>query len=128
MINKLCPCGSKLFEDFCCMPFISGDMIPDTPEKLMRSRYTAYTYANIPYIINTMAERALIDFDQDEAFQWAKSVKWLKLEVIRSNIFDGVSGLVEFKAYYRYKNKKHCLHEVSEFKLTDNAWIYVGML
>lgn len=129
MANQLCQCGSKLSEGICCIPFINGDMIPDTPEKLMRSRYTAYTYANIPYIINTMAERALINFDQDDAFQWAKSVKWLKLEVIRSKIFDdNIAGLVEFKAYYRYRNKKHYLHEVSEFKLTNDRWVYVGML
>ena len=124
----LCACGSKKEYLQCCGIYITGQLIPQMPEQLMRSRYVAYTQANIEYIVATMGARALIDFDIKEALIWAKSVKWLKLEVIRVDTLSENRGLVEFKAYYRYNNKKHCLHEISEFKHEDNHWYYVGEL
>lgn len=55
MINPtiLCPCQSGKSYTDCCQPFHLHQMIPDSAEKLMRSRYTAYTQVNIPYIVET---------------------------------------------------------------------------
>lgn len=128
-LKKLgCKCGSKLLYVDCCARFIDDKRLPATPEELMRSRYTAYTQANIDYIAATMCERASIDFDIEDAYLWASSVKWLKLEVIKTYLISDLSGVVEFKAYFRENNKKHCLHEVSEFEVINNRWFYVGML
>lgn len=33
----LCPCKSEKEYTQCCEPFIIGNQLPDTPEKLMRS-------------------------------------------------------------------------------------------
>lgn len=123
-----CKCGSKLLFVDCCSRFIDDKLFPATPEELMRSRYTAYTQANIDYITATMCERASIGFDAEDAYLWASSVKWLKLEVIKTYLISDSSGVVEFKAYFRENNKKHCLHEISEFKVINNQWFYVGML
>ncbi len=125
---KLCNCGSGIIADQCCLPFINGEAIADSPEKLMRSRYVAYSTANIPYIVATMRDAALSNYDDKEAFDWACSVKWLKLEVINSYYLSETKGVVEFKAYFRANNKKQCLHEISEFNYVDGNWFYVGMI
>lgn len=126
--QNLCPCGSKLEYINCCQSFIDHKLIPKTPEQLMRSRYTAYSLANIDYIQETMLGGALQDFDAMDAREWAQSIKWLKLEVIRSNMIAENKGIVEFIAYYRYQNKKHQLHEISQFELINQRWYYTGML
>ncbi len=67
-----CPCKSEKEYAQCCEPFIIGNQLPNTPEQLMCSRYTAYTQANIDYIVATMKGAALKDFDKASAKQWAK--------------------------------------------------------
>jgi SEC-C motif-containing protein len=124
----LCPCKSgKKYAD-CCELFITHMTLPETPEQLMRSRYTAYSQANIDYIMATMKDAALKDFDALSAKQWAESVAWVKLKVIRAYVDPAIteSGFVEFKAYYRYKKQMHVMHEFSEFKKVDNQWFYIG--
>ena len=126
--QNLCPCGSKLEYSNCCQSFIESKLLPSTPEQLMRSRYTAYSQANINYIQETMRGDALQDFDAVDAKEWAQSIKWLKLEVIRSSMSAEDKGLVEFIAYYRYQNKKHQLHEISQFELINQRWYYTGQI
>lgn len=119
-----CPCGTgKSYQD-CCYPFIAGSQIPSTPEQLMRSRYTAYTQANVEYIRQTMCGKAAEGFDPTDAQAWARHVIWVNLEVLHSRT-DNQVGFVEFKANYTDGHKKHCLHELSEFHLIDNKWFYV---
>jgi SEC-C motif-containing protein len=124
----LCPCKSEKEYAQCCEPFIAENQLPDTPEQLMRSRYTAYTQANIDYIIATMKDAALKDFDKASAKQWAESVTWVKLKVLHAYIDSAIpdTGFVEFKAYYRYKKQMHVMHEFSEFKKLNHQWFYVG--
>ena len=38
----LCPCGSGELYEKCCGVYHSGAAVPETPEQLMRSRYSAY--------------------------------------------------------------------------------------
>src|SRR5438552_688094 len=98
-----CPCCSKKSYESCCGPYLSGIAQAPTPEALMRSRYTAYSKANIDYIAHTMQGRAAEGFNPEEAKKWAKSIRWIRLEVLSASM-DGDRGEVEFKAYY---TKKH---------------------
>ena len=78
---KPCPCGSgKLFMR-CCKPYLTGKAIPETAEQLMRSRYTAYSRADIDYIQSTMRGKALKDFNPPEAKAWAENIKWKHLKI-----------------------------------------------
>lgn len=124
--SNLCPCGSGLIEDHCCGQYISGQRIPATAEALMRSRYTAYTQANISYIQATMREKAAENFDPAEAMQWAKTAKWRRLKVIRT-FSDSTPGLayVEFMAHYISAGIPQKLIETSVFKQIDGRWYYV---
>ncbi len=120
-----CPCGTHKPYDHCCGLFISGQQLPTTPEALMRSRYTAYTQANIDYISNTMKEPASKDFNPEEARSWANDVSWLKLEIVDTSYDDDHHGKVEFIAHYAHENMKYVLHEVSLFRRDDKQWFYI---
>lgn len=127
--NKLCNCNSGLEYNNCCELYISGKKIPDTPEQLMRSRYTAYTIANIDYIFDTMRDSALKEACPKESLKWAKNSKWLGLKILKSSIDkDNITGDVEFIASYIIENKKHDLKEHSKFKKYDGKWYYVGTI
>src|SRR6185312_2334301 len=101
---KRCPCGSEKEYHNCCERFISGQQSASTPEELMRSRYTAYSTANIAYIAQTMRGAASKNFDANNAEIWAKKVNWQGLKVLRASA-EGNQGLVEFIAYYHEDDK-----------------------
>lgn len=123
-MTTLCPCGTgKSYLD-CCGIFITNQKPAPTPETLMRSRYTAYTQANVDYIARTMKSPASDHFDADDARKWAQQVKWLKLEVKKASQQDTV-GFVEFVAYFSANNKQQAMHETSEFHFEDGQWFYV---
>lgn len=123
----ICPCGSNLEFNACCGAIISGDKIASTAEQLMRSRYSAYTLANIDYIIVTMRGNAAENFDPVNAKQWAISVKWIGLKVIntKQGLTEDDIGWVEFKARYKENGKMQLIHELSEFHRIDGLWYYV---
>jgi SEC-C motif domain protein len=121
---QLCPCGTGKNYTECCGVFIEGQEKPLTPESLMRSRYSAYTNANVDYIARTMKAPANDGFDAQSAEAWAKRVEWLKLEV-KATSLQNKKGFVEFIAYFKEEGKIHTLHEISEFRLDDGEWYYV---
>lgn len=122
---KKCPCGSGKSYTVCCEIFITGKELPASPEQLMRSRYTAYSQANVEYIADTMKSPAADGFDKPSARAWAKSIIWVKLDVLNSSI-NGSTGFVEFNATYLEKRIKQHLHEISEFHLIDGRWYYTN--
>jgi SEC-C motif domain protein len=120
-----CPCGSELPYQTCCGLFIEHNQTPSTPEQLMRSRYTAYSLANIDYIARTMKSPAADHFDAVGARKWSESVEWLRLKVIESSTTDKI-GYVEFLVYFIDNGQQHVMHELSEFHLEDGNWYYVN--
>jgi SEC-C motif-containing protein len=123
---SLCPCGSQINYKQCCEVFIEKKQIPQTPEQLMRSRYSAYSRAKIDYIKNTMKGKPLIDFNESETQKWAKSVTWTGLKVIQSYLETPKKGFVEFSARFMENKQLKSIHELSEFHLEDNVWYYVN--
>lgn len=123
-----CPCGSAGTYETCCGPFISGKAFPETAEKLMRSRYTAYTRAEIEYIKTTMAPEAREDFDEGETRKWAEGSKWKGLKVLdtKKGGPEDNDGMVEFVATYERDGEGVDHHEVSQFRKTkDGKWLFV---
>ena len=118
-----CPCGSGKAVTACCDLYINQGQSAPTAEALMRSRYTAYTLANIDYIARTMKGPAAVDFQPQEAENFARSVTWNKLEVLNST--PGLTqAFVEFRAHYTFRNHPEVIHEKSEFHFEDGAWYY----
>ena len=91
----------------------------------MRSRYTAYTRANIRYIQDTQKDYATPSFQPKTAKAWAKKTTWLTLTVIHAPLALGDTGTVEFSAEYLYNGQKETLHEVSHFEKIDGRWVYI---
>lgn len=125
---SLCPCQSQKSYAECCEPFITGNARPQTPEQLMRSRYTAYTSANMDYIVDTMKGKALEGYDKEASKTWAQNVKWLGLEVIDAPKAQAAKGFVEFIASFEENGEVKTIHEKSEFARIGGGsrWYYVG--
>lgn len=119
-----CACGSEKAYLECCGRFIAGHQQPSTPEELMRSRYTAYTLADMDYIVRTMKSPASDEFDPESAKEWAEETQWIKLEILRSSI-DGKKGMVEFLVEYTLHERTTLLYEISDFEQEDGVWYYV---
>lgn len=91
----------------------------------MRSRYTAYTMANITYIKKTMCGKAMLGFKENDTRFWAKKVIWLKLEIRNTIITNKTEGHVEFMAHFMDNGVLCTLHENSKFLRKQNQWFYV---
>jgi SEC-C motif-containing protein len=124
-----CPCGSEANYENCCEPFIKGLTLPDTAEKLMRARYSAYVKNQTSYLRATLAPESLKGFDIGNARKWATESEWLGLK-IKSTASGGVTdkiGTVEFVASYKQKGQVHDHHEISQFrKNNEGKWYFVS--
>lgn len=67
-----CPCGTGLLYKNCCQPFHTKDKLPDTPLDVLRSRYTAFCWRMIPYVMET-THPTCRDFRKDKVL-WAKDL------------------------------------------------------
>ncbi len=124
-----CPCGFDSPFESCCGPFLAGASLPDTAEKLMRSRYTAYTRANIDYIKSSMAPEARTDFDAPATKRWAEESTWKGLKIVTTEKGGppDTTGIVEFIATYELEGAAKDHHEVSQFRKTkEGQWLFVS--
>ncbi len=121
-----CPCGGPDFNS-CCGPFLAGAALPSTAERLMRSRYTAFTLKDEAYLAatwhpSTRPQEPIVD---------SEPVRWLGLEIktalrLRQRKAESpdVPGdqdhsqnedSVEFVARFKVGGRAHRLHELSRF-------------
>lgn len=125
MAMTACACGSKQDYVTCCEPYLHDKQQPETPEALMRSRYTAYCLADIEYVQKTMRGRALMGFDPVNAERWAKRVHWISLSVLEAVLDSSCKGHVEFIATFIDGHTLKSIHEKSEFIQEAGCWYYV---
>ena len=64
----------------CCAPYHDGEKLPESPERVLRSRYSAFRYRNIPYILKT-THPDCSDYQSDK-------IKWAK-DMNKGGMFDG---------------------------------------
>lgn len=126
----LCPCGSLKAYPLCCGVYINEEKLPHTPEQLMRSRYTAFTQANVDYIGKTMRNQALKQYDPHASKEWASSLKWDRLEVLCTPVVpkNKLIGVVHFIAHYFENNFPQQIEEWSEFTYIEDRWYYTNTL
>ena len=127
--KTLCPCGSGQTYAACCEPFHSKSALPETAEKLMRSRYCAYVVGKIDWIAETNDPASKEAFDREASEEWSKKSEWLGLEIVATSKgqANDTQGEVEFKANYKTDGVAHTHHEVSLFhkKGKPARWYYV---
>ncbi|MDD2449001.1 MAG: YchJ family protein [Sulfurimonas sp.] len=114
-----CYCKSKKDFSECCKPYLSGEKKVPSAEALMRSRYSAYVLGDGNYILKTATKDAGFEVDVALIQEYAKSVKWLGLEIVKSDVDE-----VEFKAYYKDSDGLKVQHERSNFIFEDGVWLY----
>lgn len=118
-----CYCGNKKRFETCCQPFIKQQETPDTPEQLMRSRYSAYCSQHYTYIFDTYASAQRKGLSAEDIKMSAENTQWTALSVCNTSTSEN-TGSVEFKAFYRVDSSFYVLHEESEFIKEKNQWRY----
>ena len=117
-----CPCESGALFEACCGPLLSGTAMAATAEALMRSRYTAYVRAAIPYLLETWHPSTRpqeIDVDA--------MPHWCGLEILACDQGGegDTQGWVEFRATALAEGRLLVLRERSRFVRDEGAWRYV---
>jgi SEC-C motif-containing protein len=105
--------------------YLSGKKLPETAEKLMRSRYSAFVRGNVDYLVNTLHPDQRQADDRQELIQSIKNTQWLGLTIIdtKKGKKNDATGTVEFEAIYQVTEPKQ-LHERSRFTKTNGRWFY----
>ncbi|WP_435263120.1 YchJ family protein [Tenacibaculum sp. nBUS_03] len=123
-----CPCNPTIEYKNCCKKAHQNINLAITAENLMRSRYSAFVLGDIDYLQKSHHNSTRPNKrEKKEILQWAKSVQWIKLEVL--NTYKGTSmdtiGNVEFKAFFMENGKVEIIHENSLFYKDTECWTYV---
>lgn len=133
MANQLkCPCGTGREYNACCEIAHKDIMNVKTAEQLMRSRYSAYVMTNSDYLNQShhSKTRPQTRNERRETIRWAKSVKWIGLEIV--NKLQGSEGdtygVVEFKAKFTERGLPSMIHEKSTFEKENGHWVYKDAL
>ena len=122
-----CPCTREKSYDTCCMPFHYGRARPETAEQLMRSRYTAYFFRLVDYLVATTHPDKR---EKNLARELDKTIwhpSWRKLKILSQSKGgkDDKTGKVEFVASYSLDGENLELHEKSRFRRYKGKWMYL---
>lgn len=121
-----CPCCSGMQYNLCCQPYLSGDAIPDTPEALMRSRYTAWALHDVDYLIATWHPFCRTDKLRQTLTDAMRGPQWISLKITGCESGgDSNEGFVTFFARYIEKKQTGAIHERSRFLRKDHRWYYI---
>ena len=136
-VNERCPCGSGLNYGDCCSPYHSGAKFPEVPLAVLKTRYSAFFFRLIPYIIAT-THPVNRDFNPDK-------VKWAK-ELNKNGMFDSFEfvsldpgeaspgkddneAFIEFRVKLRAKDgsrEETIISEKSRFLSEEGKWLYAS--
>lgn len=120
-----CLCDSGKPYAACCGRYIDQGNLPETAEQLMRSRYTAFTQANAPYLLASWHETtrpASLDLGSGEPVKWLG----LRIDKIEAGSPADVRGVVCFVARSRVGGgRAQRLQECSRFVKEQGRWFYV---
>ncbi|MGP3535042.1 YchJ family protein [Microbacterium sp. RD1] len=114
----LCPCGSGEAYSGCCGPLLAGAPAP-SPQRLMRSRYTAFVRGDAAHLERTWHPRT-----RPEAVHLDPAIEWEGLEIVEASA-SGDEGTVAFRARWREGGKRGVLAERSRFARRGGRWLYV---
>ena len=125
MNDPLCFCNSGHSFELCCKPYIHSISRPETPEQLMRSRFSAYATKHFQYVLDTYTLTQRQNLTLQVLSQDSDDTHWLRLDVLDTLTDDRAhTGEVEFVAYYRQNNVIYKMHERSKFCREEGQWRY----
>ncbi|ANV91631.1 MULTISPECIES: YchJ family protein [Cyanophyceae] len=125
--SRLCPCGSQKPLAQCCAPYLQGQLAAPTAEALMQSRYTAYCFRDVDYLLKTEHPSRHTANSRQLITATANSVSWLSLTVLATAAGQpqDETGMVEFVAVYQKGKTVGQLHERSQFIKEKGRWFYL---
>ncbi len=128
-MGKNCFCGSEKSYTMFCNILHNNILKAKTAEQLMRSRYSAFVMANGDYLMQSHHSSTRSTKDKKAIIAWAKSVNWIKLEVLETTkgAEKDTKGTVTFNAYYYENGKVNVLNEKSAFVKENKHWVYLGL-
>ncbi|MFT4754713.1 MAG: SEC-C motif-containing protein [Salibacteraceae bacterium] len=123
-----CPCGRSIRYSACCERVHLNIHRAKTAEDLMRSRYSAFTLGDGEYLFKSHHSSQRNSADKKTTSIWAKSVQWMRLEVVSSTkgAFNSVYGTVAFKAFFIENGTLNVIEENATFERENGHWVYVG--
>ena len=104
----------------CCGRYITGAEIAPDAQALMRSRYTAYTLENEPYLQKSWHPKTR----PAEVMRNQEACKWISLSIL-SYQQEEQTATVEFIARYKMNGRAEKLHETSRFVCEEGQWLYL---
>jgi len=121
-IIQPCFCGSNIDSSSCCLPYINKEVPADTPEQLMRSRFSAYAFGNAQYIYDTYAKSSQTAQSVKDIDDWSKACAWIALKIhpTAGNLNKATEQFVEFSAFYISDSTLYELREKSRFILEED--------
>jgi SEC-C motif domain protein len=123
----LCPCQSGQPYQICCSPLHQGVVLVQSPEQLMRSRYSAYALGHIDYIVHTtvLVQQPLLD--QRGIRAWSQNSQWLGLTVYEQKIarHSVHHAWVRFTAKWQDQQGLHQHDELSAFVQVGQQWFFI---
>lgn len=120
-----CPCGRAATYGDCCAAFHQGRATAPTPERLMRSRYSAFAVGDTGYLLRTWhptTRPAGLDLDPAQ--------RWTGLEILGTSGGSAfhTEGAVEFRAHYTLHGHADSQYEHSRFVREDGRWVYLDAM
>ena len=122
-MSHTCPCGSGIALDDCCGKWHQGQPAPSA-ERLMRSRYSAYTLGLIDYLVATTLPAQQTALDRDSMRAWSLGSTWLGLEVEGSELIN-THAFVTFTARWHDGDGEHRHRERSAFVQQAGRWYFI---
>ena len=122
-MSHTCPCGSGIALADCCGKWHQGQPAPSA-ERLMRSRYSAYTLSLIDYLVATTLPAQQAALDRDSMRAWSLGSTWLGLEVEGSELID-THAFVTFTARWHDSDGEHRHRERSAFVQQAGRWYFI---
>lgn len=129
-----CPCGGGAYAS-CCGPLHAGDAVAQTPEQLMRSRYSAYAVQDAAYLYRTLHSAHDDRAGRDEAsFVAALCASFGQLRYTGLRVLDtrsppadaqDAAGQVLFFAGVSQHRRDRSFVELSSFAREDGQWRYL---
>lgn len=122
-----CPCGSGTIYHDCCRPLHIGKAHASTAKQMMRSRYSAYFFRLVDYLVFSTHPDKRGKNLQQELDDTVDDMKWRNLTILSSSQggVDDKKGKVEFVAQYHYEGELLELHEKSRFRKNRGQWKYL---
>lgn len=117
-----CPCGGATYLS-CCAPLHLGHREAETPEQLMRARYTAFAKGDVGFVQRSWSAQT-----RPATLSHLGPQEWRGLTVEATTMDGPDEGTVTFAARFYLAGEEDVLRETSLFRKEKGRWVYLRRL